>query len=180
MANIKKSIKIVFIEILYSIASKLLMWFEGIYGKIKLKQLRNQLFQCGENCFVQWPAQITGRKFVSFGNDVTVASFVHIWGDGGVFIGDRVMIASHTAITSLTHDYNCVNMHKTLIKRQVIINDDVWIGAHSIIMPGVTIGEGSVVGAGSVVTRDVAPYSIVIGVPAREVKKREIQEDISV
>lgn len=56
---------------------------------------------------------------------------------------------------------------------QVIINDDVWIGAGAIIVPGVTIGKGSVIAAGAVVTKDVAPYTLVGGVPAKEIKKIE-------
>ncbi len=52
------------------------------------------------------------------------------------------------------------------------IGNDVWTGANAIIMPGVTVGDGAVVGAGAVVTKDVLPYSVVVGNPAREIKKR--------
>ncbi len=56
--------------------------------------------------------------------------------------------------------------------KKVVIGNDVWIGANSVIMPGVTIGDGAVVGAGAVVTKDVPPYAIVVGVPAKVVKYR--------
>lgn len=58
-------------------------------------------------------------------------------------------------------------------KREVIIGNDVWIGARSIIMPGVKIGEGSIIAAASVVTKDVMPYSVVGGVPAKLIKMRK-------
>jgi maltose O-acetyltransferase len=58
-------------------------------------------------------------------------------------------------------------------KEPVIIEDDVWIGARVIILPGVKIGKGSIVGAGAVVTKDVEPYSIVAGVPAKLIRKRK-------
>ena len=95
-------------------------------------------------------------------------------GRGGIKIGDRVMIASHCAITSLSHDYKQEKMNATQTQGEININDDVWIGAHSVVLPGVTIGRGAVIGAGSVVTHDVAPYTIALGVPARRYKKRAI------
>lgn len=56
--------------------------------------------------------------------------------------------------------------------KSVVIGNDVWIGAHAVILAGVAIGDGSVIAAGAVVTKDVAPYSVVAGVPARVIKKR--------
>ena len=89
------------------------------------------------------------------------------------------MIGSHTAITSLTHDHGRERMQDTLIKREVVIEDDVWIGTHAIIMPGVTVGRGAVVGAGCVVTKDVAPYSVVVGIPGELLKMREPMGSLS-
>ena len=60
-------------------------------------------------------------------------------------------------------------------REKTVIGDDVWIGAGSIILPGVTIGEGSVVGAGAVVTKDVPPYTVVVGVPARPIKRIDLE-----
>lgn len=62
--------------------------------------------------------------------------------------------------------------------KQVTIEDDCWIGANTIILSGVTVGKGSVVGAGSVVTKDIAPYSIYTGAPERKVRQRFTQEQI--
>jgi maltose O-acetyltransferase len=68
-------------------------------------------------------------------------------------------------------------MQSTLLMREVVIEEDVWIGAHAIIMPGVTIGRGAVVGAGAVVTTDVEPRAIVVGVPAKVLKFRNVIRD---
>jgi acetyltransferase-like isoleucine patch superfamily enzyme len=66
-------------------------------------------------------------------------------------------------------------MIENTISKEVVIEDDVWLGYNVIVLPGVTIGKGSVIGAGSVVSKDIPPYSIAIGNPARVIKKREIK-----
>ena len=83
------------------------------------------------------------------------------------------MIAPQCVITDGTHNFDS---RDTLIRKQgnsysyVIIKDDVWIGANVKILPGVIIGEGSVIAAGAVVTKDVEPYSLYGGVPAKKIK----------
>lgn len=78
------------------------------------------------------------------------------------------MIASGVNIVSVTHDYMKENMRFTLpILKKVIIEDDVWIGANSVVLPGVKIGKGAVVGACSLVTKNVPEYAVVSGVPAK-------------
>lgn len=119
---------------------------------------------------------ILGKNF-EIGEYCTISSFVHIWaGKAGVKIGNRVMIASNVSITSLTHDYTKDNIRfAPIIDKSIIIEDDVWIGANSVILPGITLGKGSVIGAGSVVTKNVSAFSIVVGVPAKEINKRPVQ-----
>jgi maltose O-acetyltransferase len=127
----------------------------------------------GEKSIIYWPVKIHGKGEVSVGDYCSINAFVHIWGSGGVNIGDRVMIASHAVITSLTHDYLQESMRfSPVIKKKVCIDDDVWIGSGAIIMPGVHVGKGAVIGAGSVVTKDVPSQAIVLGAPARIVKYR--------
>lgn len=136
--------------------------------------LISQLKSCGTNCSLYMPVYISGAENVEIGNNVSIAPYVHMWGEGGIKIGNRVMIASHTALTSLTHDYHQSELYSTLIKGTITIEDDVWIGAHTVILPNILIGKGAVVGAGSVVTKNVKPYSIVFGIPAKHYKFREI------
>jgi maltose O-acetyltransferase len=133
----------------------------------EIATLRHQLLRCGERVVFFAPPVIEQPWCVSIGDDVSLAAFVHIWGGGGVTIGDRVMIGTHVSISSLTHDYSAQVMKGTLISRSVAIMDDVWLGSNAVILPGVTIGRGAVVGAGAVVTHDVPAGAIAAGVPAR-------------
>lgn len=110
---------------------------------------------------------INGAENVRIGNHCSLGAFLHIWGEGGVTIGDDVLIASHTAITSLTHNKHAIRFRGTLVKKPVIIGDNVWIGAGSVILPGVSIGSGSIIGAGAVVTHDVPSGVVVTGVPGK-------------
>jgi len=82
------------------------------------------------------------------------------------------MVGAHTSISSLTHDYIAEDMYNSLVAKPVVIEDNVWVGSNCVIMPGIRIGTGAVVGAGSVVTKNVDTNSIVYGVPAQHVKYR--------
>lgn len=89
---------------------------------------------------------------------------------GTVTIGSNSIIAARVTITTATHDYNVIPMNAVGINKSVVIEGNVWIGIGAIILPGVTIHEGAVVGAGAVVTKDVDANHIVGGVPARTLK----------
>ena len=143
------------------------------YHLFRQRILKFKLKSFGEGSTIKFPVHFEVMDKIEIGRFVSINPLVHIWGTGGVFIGDRVMIASHTAITSATHNTEGTSMRfGELILKPVIIEDDVWIGAHTVIMPGVRIGKGAVVGAGSVVTKDVEENTVVIGVPAKFVRKR--------
>lgn len=109
------------------------------------------------------------------GDHVTVNPFSVLYGHGGLRIGSNVLIAAHVIIIPANHRFDRADI---LIRKQgesrlgITIGDDVWIGAGARILDGVTIGTGCVVAAGAVVTRDVQPYSVVAGVPARTIKRR--------
>jgi len=95
--------------------------------------------------------------------------------DGGLSIGRNVLIGPHVCIHTTNHNYND---KLTAIKFQgntpepVIIEDDVWVGANCVILPGVRLGRGCVVGAGSIVTRSVPSYCVAVGNPAHVIKAR--------
>ena len=93
---------------------------------------------------------------------------------GPVSIGNNVMFAQNIVVSGLNHGYEDVHIPPAFQKvnvKQITIADDVWIGANSVITAGVTIGKHSVIGGGSVVTKDVPPYCIAVGNPAKIVKK---------
>ena len=109
------------------------------------------------------------------GTNVFLGPYVTIYGHGGVEIGDQTLVSMHATILSSNHT---VPGREKEIRAQpdillpTKIGRDVWIGAHAVILGGVTIGDGCVIGAGSVVTKDLPAYSIAVGVPANVVRSR--------
>jgi putative colanic acid biosynthesis acetyltransferase WcaF len=92
--------------------------------------------------------------------------------DGGVTIGDHTIISQYSYLCSATRDYTRTNLPHT--PSPIHVGDQVWICADVFVGPGVTIGQGAVVGARSSVFKNVPPWSIVVGSPARFLKKREL------
>jgi len=93
---------------------------------------------------------------------------------GPVRIGNEVMLAQNIVISGLNHGYEDISISpakQKVVCAQIIIGDEVWIGANSVVTAGVTIGKHSIIGAGSVVTKDVPEYSIAVGNPAKVIKK---------
>lgn len=89
---------------------------------------------------------------------------------GGIEIGENVLIGPNCSILTTNHPLD-PKSRKATISKKIIIEDNVWLGGNVTVLPGVTIGENSIVGAGSVVTKDVAKNVIVAGVPAKLIKK---------
>lgn len=114
---------------------------------------------------------LPGGGSISIGRNATVNQYVVIYGEGGVSIGDDVMIASHCALFAGNHRYDRTDIpmreQGTYSKGGITIEDDVWLGCHCVVLDGVTIGRGSVLAAGAVISGNVAPYSIMAGVPGK-------------
>jgi acetyltransferase-like isoleucine patch superfamily enzyme len=112
---------------------------------------------------------ITGNQ-IEIGDNSVVNRATYLDGRVKLVIGNNVNISHQSLIQTLTHDPQ--NPYFACKQGPVVIGDHVWIGARAIILPGVTLGTGSVIGAGSVVTRDIPEFSIAVGSPARVVKAR--------
>ena len=114
--------------------------------------------------------------FIRIGKNVTIHSFCFLSGGGGIRIGDNCRISNSNCIIAFNHTYKSKDK---LIKDQglenlgIEIDEDCWIGSNCSILGGTKLGRGCVVGAGSVVNKEFPPYSVIAGVPAKIIGKRE-------
>ena len=111
---------------------------------------------------------------LTLGREVYLNQGASVIASDSVTIGDRVRIGDHASIHD--SDYHPVSADLPLRVKPIVIESDVWIGRAAVIMPGVHIGQGSVVAAGAVVTHSVPPRSLVAGVPARVIRELNIPE----
>jgi len=141
----------------------------AIFYKLYFKQIGKKC-RFGHKCYFEVPENIQMGNNSSFNKDCWVS------GGGGLNIGNNVLIGPKVIIHSANHNY--CKMDQLIINqghtfKHVNIGNDVWIGAGVIVLPGVTIENGCVIGAGSVVTKNIPSYSVAVGNPAKVVKERE-------
>lgn len=142
-------------------------FLRAIYLKFFLKKLNT--FFIREGITFHFPENI------SIGQSV-IGEFVYFNGYGGIEIGDKVLIGNNSNIYSHDHDFSDITKpiwNQGLVKKPIIIKDNVFIGCNVTILGDVTINEGAVIGAGSVVTSDVPENAIVCGVPAKVIRYRD-------
>lgn len=123
----------------------------------------------------------TTNRLIRIGSDVSMNDYVHIGAVESVTIGDRVLIASKVFISDHGHGgYGKGGIHsdprvapgdRKLTASPVVIEDDVWLCEFVSVLAGVRIGKGSIIGTMSTVTRDIPPYSVAVGSPARVIKQ---------
>jgi maltose O-acetyltransferase len=116
-----------------------------------------------------------GRPGIRIGRGSVVNQQCCLDSRGGLAIGDHVYISPGVWILTDSHDIEDPLFREILAP--VTIGDYAWVGSRAMVLPGVTVGEGAVIAAGAVVTRDVAPYTIVAGVPARQIGTRNKRHD---
>lgn len=124
----------------------------------------------GKGAHIHIGAQFFNPKNISIGEGTIIGQNAFLDGRDTLTIGKQVDIASDVMIYNSEHDLNAKDF--VAIQEPVIVEDYVFIGPRSIILPGVTIGKGAVVAAGAVVTKNVDPYAIVGGVPAKVIGER--------
>lgn len=168
----KKYIQI-FCYVLYIVFAKWLPYSNFHYvGKIA-KYLRYILAKgivesCGRGVNIERGASFTGTLTIGNYSGIGIKAVV----GSNVSIGDWVRMGRDVMIITQNHKYTRETF-EGYVREPVRIEDNVWIGSRVIILAGVTIGKNAIIGAGAVVTKDVAPYSIVGGVPAEHIKWRE-------
>lgn len=149
-----------------------IIWhLKNIIQKIKYRKII-----IGENSRINLGVIINNPKNITIGNNTYINDGVFTVGDNSrIVIGNDCLISYNVHVRTNTHKYidkNILIRKQGELEKDIVIEDDVWIGYGAQIMPGVTLHKGCVVGAGAVVTKDVAEYTVVGGVPAKVIKKR--------
>jgi putative colanic acid biosynthesis acetyltransferase WcaF len=124
------------------------------------------LIMGGVRVWLPWELEIGG--YSAIGTDVEIYNFSR------VSIGERTVISQKCYLCTASHDYQ--SPHMTLFSLPITIGSEVWIAASTTVLPGVTVGDGSVVGAASVVTRSVPEWSVAAGNPCRVIKTRVVND----
>lgn len=126
--------------------------FLSCLGPLYLRCGENANMEIGNNCFFNRNCSVTAYKSIT--------------------IGDNCMIANNVVIIDHDHKFNEKSISKELVGCPVVLGNNVWVGANTVILKGVKIGDGAIVAAGSVVTKNIAPYCIYAGVPAKKISQR--------
>jgi len=126
-------------------------------------------YKIGKCSSIHMGTFVTGEN-ISIGDHVVLNRNCYLDGRIGIDVGNNVSISPEVYIISMEHDPDSPGFDT--IGNIVTIQDYVFIGARAIIMPGTTLGKGSYIGAGAIVTKDINPYRIAVGVPAREIRDR--------
>ena len=150
--------------------------------------IKGAFAKCGKGVRVGIGSEFSGIDNIYVGDDVSLGANTRIMTTRAkVIFGNHIMFGPGVTLVSGDHRTDIVGRYMSTIgdsekldenDLDIIIEDDVWIGTGAIVLKGVRVGRGSVVAAGSVVAKDIEPYSIVGGVPAKCIKKRFTDEQI--
>lgn len=158
-----------------TVSMEIVVCFLHCVGYVPLHHVRRFFYRLagmriGKGSALHMHTVLYNPENISIGEDTIIGESAVLDGRDVLKIGNHVDIASEVMIYNSQHDIQSEDFHA--VSAPVNINDYVFIGPRVIILPGVTLGKGAVVGAGAVVTKDVAEFSIVGGVPAKEIGKR--------
>ena len=139
----------------------------------KQRYMREVFAECGEGCYIELPFHANwGGHHVHFGSFIYANSNLTIVDDGHVYVGDKVMFGPNVVVATANHPIEpSLRLRALQYNRDVHIGANVWIGASVVIVPGVSIGDNAVIGAGSVVTKDVPADVVAIGNPCRVLRR---------
>lgn len=154
---------------------RILRKIEANFNEFKVETLKREFKYCGKNVSISHKATIVSHTNFIIGNESLVAEYTQIFAGFGVTVGERTMISSGCGISSINHEI--LSTHRRASQngdsKPVKIGNNVWIGMNVCVLPGVEIGDNSIVGAGSVVTKNIPSNEIWVGNPARFVQKIE-------
>lgn len=165
-------------------ASGLWFWLlsiiPGLLGRVIRARLMPPFFgACGKHQTFQTNLRVTTPKLLRIGSHCNFGQGVFITAGGGVTMGDYVGMGPDSKVWSVNHRFEDPDvpwLNQGYDYKEVVIGDDVWIGASAFVMPGVNIGKGSIISAGTILSKSVPPFSIVAGNPGRVVGWRKKPE----
>ena len=172
MSKLKKYILLIFSKIFWFQLKQVIALFftDNVYG------IRH-LGSCGKSTTVRPSASLAYPQNIFLSDNVHVQRHVYLWAgrNSKITVGDFTILGPGSFITSDNHGIkkNHLIVEQPGEEDDVIIGSDVWLGAYSIVLPGVKIGDGAVIAAGSVVTKEVEPFTVVGGVPAKKISERK-------
>jgi len=143
---------------------------EAIMCHCKGAFLKSRLKFCGDDVYFYPGISVNIPETISIGNHTHLGENVHLRGGGKILIGDLCQIANNTIIVTSGHPIDGGKYYGRSVFNDIQIGNNVWIGSGVIILPGVTVGENSVIAAGSVVTKDVQSNILAGGVPAKKIR----------
>ena len=147
-------------------------------GEKRAAMLKDMFAEIGENCYIEPPLHANwGGKHVHLGNNVYANFNLTLVDDVDIYIGNDCLFGPNTVIATAGHPIDPeLRARVTQYNAEVHIGNNVWLGAGVIVMPGVTIGDNSVIGAGSIVTKDIPSTVVAFGTPCkvfREIGERD-------
>lgn len=158
-----------------------------LYVKIYEKKLKLRahfwrifFYHMGKDVKIAGNCKFVNPQKITVGNEVLINHNTELEAtDGEIVIGNFVLFGMHTKVINSNHiftDWKKPIALQGKSQAKIVIEDDVWVGINAIILPNVTIGRGAVIAAGAVVTKDVEPFAVVGGVPAKIIKYRFVIE----
>ena len=156
------------------------LWGNRIINKLPSRHIRKWFYQIlgtkfGKECFPCRRVEILLPRGLKLGDRVNIGWFAELDARGGIRIDHDTNISSHVKLITGSHDID--DPQYTADFLPIHIGHHCWIGTGAIILQGIRIGDGAIVAAGAVVTKDVAPWTIVGGVPAKEIARRQVNEE---
>lgn len=163
--------------------------FKGTINKILIEPCLKAAFaECGYKIKIGRHCDVRCPENIYIGNNVQIGPYATLWTTKAkIIMGNNIAFGPHVFIITGDHRFDIIGKYMFSITNEeklsqndqnVIIQDDVWIGANVIILKGVTIGEGSIIAAGCLVNKDVEPYSIYAGSPSKKIKSRFTDDEI--
>ena len=172
---------------MFALIRKIIALIRNLY----LKRIKYRKYDIGKNFHCGWGVYFWAKQKLSIGDNFYIGRYSQI--ECNAIIGDNVILGNHVALVGkYDHNYEQIGVPIRLASQirdrdyqgkgldsKIEIENDVWIGYGVILMSGIKIGKGSIIAAGSVVTKDVMPYTIVGGNPAKFIKDRFSKEEIN-